>query len=62
MDLYETLGVEGFRRGFLELYQASQDPPTMLGIEHIREAFGAKDNQAVRAIIDHWYGTAEAEE
>ena len=67
LDLYNTLGKETFRQGFLRLYlKSQQDDPeddcegVHLGICHVEAAFkaGASDDVVAQVdeILDRWYG------
>ena len=56
MDLYQTLGEQGFREGLRKLYMLSlAEKPAE--IQHVRTAFAdiSKDASETMAIIDRWY-------
>ena len=59
LDLYRTLGVEDFRRGFRELYLLSKEDPGPNGPgarrTHVREAYGFHP-EAREEIIPKWFG------
>ena len=62
VDLYHTLGNEGFREGFRNLYLASEvindadnRRGTSVGIGHLREAYSSAGD----AVIARWYDGAE---
>ena len=68
LDLYEALGDEAFRRGFLRLYVAMRDEAheaAGAGVErgacYVRRAFAGDAAPAsaalAAAVIDRWYGT-----
>ena len=61
VDLYQSLGSEGFRKAFRALYLASEVEDdaddyrgTRVGIKHVREAFSA-DTSEVSHVIARWY-------
>ena len=66
LDLYRTLGEEGFREGFRSLYLAStidvddnDRRGTGVDIAHLREAFNTVDDGA-NTVIARWYEGGEA--
>ena len=61
LDLYRTLGEDGFRKGLRELYLLSQvGKGTKLGIEHVRTAFkGLGQDSLVDTIVARWYYGSE---
>ena len=65
VDLHRTLGEGRFRRGFRELYLASEIEDdadnrrgTLVSIEHIRETFRS-DDEVESAVIARWYDGTE---
>ena len=65
VDLYRTLGDERFRRGFRDLYLASEVEDnadeyegTRVSIEHVMEAFRS-DEGAANTVVARWYNGTE---